>query len=102
MESINISPELPLPEEIKNEEVITTNLSLEEPKDLLEPRIEEVTVESVAVDVDNNIITQTVIEETKPKGPSYLEKKIETIKKIFLHYTSCSVKKTEPNDNEPK
>jgi len=102
MESINISPELPLPEEIKNEEVNTTNLSLEEPKHLLEPRIEEVTVESVAVDVDNNIITQTVIEETKPKGPSYLEKKIETIKKIFLYYTSCSVKTTRENNNEPK
>lgn len=99
MESTNIPPESTLLEEIKSDELNTTNLSLEEPKDLLEPPMEEVRVENVeSVDVN----TQTVIEETKPKSPSYLEKKIETVKKIFLYYTSCSVKKTDPNNNEPK
>lgn len=96
MESINITPESTLPEEIKNEELNTTQLSLEEPKDLLEPPIEEVKVESVDVN------TQTVTEETKPKSPSYLEKMIKTVKNFFSHYTSCSVKKPQENNNEPK
>ena len=99
MESTNIPPESTLQEEIKSDELNTTNLSLEEPKDLLEPPMEEVRVESVE-NVDVN--TQTVTEEPKPKSPSYLEKKIETVKNFFLYYTSCSVKKTEPNNNEPK
>ena len=105
MESTNIPPESTLPEDIKSEELNTNNLSLEEPKDLVEPPMEEVRVESVE-SVENvesvDVNTQTVTEETKPKSPSYLEKKIETVKKFFLYYMSCSVKKTEPNNNEPK
>jgi len=88
--------ELPL-EKTKEEAIETTpKLSLELPKDLGEPTTEEVKVESVDVN------TQTIKDKPKPKSPSYLEKKIETIKKIFLHYTSCSVKTTRQNNNEPE
>lgn len=97
MESTNIPIELPLLEEIKNEELNTTpELSLEEPKDLLEPTTEEVKVENVDVN------TQTVTDDSKSKSPSYLEKKIEMVKKLFSHYTSCSSKRKPQNNNEPK
>jgi hypothetical protein len=96
MDSEVKTPELPL-EETKEEAIETTpELSLELPKDVGEPTTEEVRVESVDVN------TVTVTDKPKPKSPSYLEKKIETIKKIFLHYTSCSVKTTQQNNNQPK
>jgi hypothetical protein len=97
-----ITTDLPLqepkeePTPIAESATTTTELPLQEPKDLGNSKIEEVRVESVDVN------TQTVTDDAKPKSPSYLEKKIETVKKFFLYYTSCSVKKTEPNNNEPK
>jgi len=96
MDSEDKTPEVTL-EQTKEEAIETTpKLSLELPKDLGEPTTEEVKVESVDVN------TQTVKDEPKPKSPSSLEKIIKNVKNFFSHYTSCSVKKPQPNNNEPK
>lgn len=96
MDSEVKTPDLSL-EGIKEEAIETIpQLSLEEPKDLLEPTTEEVKVESIDVN------TQTVTDDSKSKKPSYLEKKIEMVKHFFLYYTSCSSKRKPQNNNEPK
>jgi hypothetical protein len=77
---------------------ITTDLPLQEPKDLCNSKIEEVRVESVDVN------TQTVTDDAKPKTTfSFsLVNALLYVRDKTLYFTSCSSKNKPQTHNEPK